>query len=96
MKRRAFLKQMGQAGVCLAVGVPAVVGLSNVATSGPPPDVLTKQMVKEMIDELAYQSLDAGTNVHFVHPANYAKLNLLTGEVGHYEGVKFIEQTHIL
>ncbi|MHC5062309.1 MAG: twin-arginine translocation signal domain-containing protein [Planctomycetota bacterium] len=86
MKRREFLRKVGLGATCLAVGVPVVASVARSATASLDLDEMLAEMISERLDQINYTA--------FVHPSQHEKLtsNLMKGEIGRYEGVRFVPQ----
>lgn len=70
--------------------VVAAVPLSLIPRQAPAQDVLTKQSMQDMVNTLRDNSFVPVDNYYAVVHPETAKL--MTGEIGHYEGIRFIEQ----
>jgi hypothetical protein len=84
MKRREFLRKVGLGATCLAVGVPVVASVA--ARTDFDPHEMLANMISERLDDINYTA--------FVHPSQHGNLtsDLMKGEIGRYEGVRFVPQ----
>ena len=95
MKRRQFFKLTGQAAVCLAVGVPAVVAVAKRLSVEEQIRKILAEDMKRTLDDLVFNQFHDGNYVSFVHPSQFQASKLLTDNGDSYEGIRFIEQTHL-
>jgi len=86
MKRREFLRHSIHA--ALVVAVPTALIVSRGTSSGQLWTDGTGANVTLWGDVHPHN----GDYYAFVHPSNMKSFGLFTGEIGHYEGVRFIEQ----
>ena len=87
MKRRAFLKQMGQVALVTALPITLMASRPKRYSIEDQIRVQLKKDASERMDEIAFEQMHEGA---FVRRDGYMSEKLLTGEIGHYEGVRFL------